>query len=256
MKSAPLVLITASMQPAGAEFGDFSLSLSNRYSLAVAAAGGLPWVAPNLPSMKLAAAMVHRADGVMLTGGDDLQPRLYASRLAPKLRRTVGPPEPERDLFELQVIHEVLRQRKPLFAICRGLQLLNVALGGTLIVDIPSQVPGALSHKRMDKKDQIVHEAQLTEGSLLVNITGSAQLGVNSSHHQAAGRIASMLKVSAKSSDGVVEGLELRPGTMDEMPFLLAVQFHPERLAARHREHRVLFESFVAACAGKTQRSL
>lgn len=249
MTSAPLILISASTQKAGAEFGDCSVSLSNRYSLAIAAAGGVPWIVPNIPSPELAAEAVRRSDGVMLTGGDDLQPALYADRLAPKLRQTVGPPEPERDLFELQVIEEVFRRRKPLLAICRGLQILNVALGGTLLVDIPSQVPGALDHRRLDRKDQMVHDVALTPGSLLARITGRTKLGVNSSHHQGAGRIAAALKVVARSADGVVEGLELRPGALEQMPFLLAVQFHPERLSARHREHRVLFESFVAACA-------
>jgi len=249
MPPAPLIAITASMQKAGVEFGDDSLSLSNRYSLSVLAAGGLPWVIPNIPSPELAAEVLRRADGVVLTGGDDLQPRLYAEELSPKLRRTVGPPEPERDLFELQVIEEIFRQRKPLFAICRGLQILNVALGGTLIVDIPAQVPGALEHKRMDRKNEIVHEVDVAPRSMLARLTDRTKLGVNSSHHQAAGRVSKMLKVVAQSADGVVEGLELRPSVANQMPFLLAVQFHPERLSARYREHGALFESFVAACS-------
>ena len=252
----PLILITASMQKAGVEFGDDSLSLSNRYSLSVMAAGGVPWIVPNIPSPELAAEAVRRADGVMLTGGDDLQPQLYAARLAPKLRRTVSSPEPERDLFELHVIEEVFRQRKPLFAICRGLQLLNVALGGTLIVDIPSQVPGALQHKRMDRKNEVVHEVDVDPRSLLARLTGATTLGVNSSHHQAVGRVSKLFKVVAQSADGVVEGLELGPDFADKMPFLLAVQFHPERLSARHREHGAMFESFVAACVRKGSRSL
>ncbi|MBI5386913.1 MAG: gamma-glutamyl-gamma-aminobutyrate hydrolase family protein [Verrucomicrobia bacterium] len=255
MKSAPLILITSSMQKAGAEFGDFSLSLSNRYSLAVTAAGGIPWVMPNIPTPDLAAEAVCRADGVMLTGGDDLQPRLYAQRLRPALRKTVGPPEPERDLFELQVIYETFRRRKPLFAICRGLQILNVALGGTMIVDIPSELPHALNHRRMDLKDQVVHDVAVEPGSLLARVIGNTRLGVNSSHHQAAGQVAGLLKITAQSADGVVEGLEVRPGAVEKMPFLLAVQFHPERLCARHREHRVLFERFVAAC-GKGAKSV
>lgn len=249
MQNAPLILITSSTQQTGVEFGDASISLSNRYLLSVAAAGGIPWVAPNIPSALMASEMVRRADGVLLTGGDDLQPTLYTERLPAGLRAKIGPPEPERDCFELQVIRETLGQRKPLLAICRGLQILNVALGGTLIVDIPSQVKNEVGHKRMDRKDQIVHEVEVVPDSLLASLTGRTRLGVNSSHHQAAGRIAEMLKPTAASADGIVEGLELRPGALDRMPFLLAVQFHPERLSARHREHRVLFEKFVAASA-------
>ncbi len=255
MSSPPLILITTSVQSAGEEFADRSVSLSNRYAQAVAAAGGLPWVAPNLPLPELAPAMVQRAQGVMLTGGADVQPALYTRALAPRLRRTLSPPEPERDLFELQALTEVFRQRKPLLAICRGLQVLNVSLGGTLIVDIGAQVPGALNHRRMRQKDRVVHDVALTPGSLLAKITGQSVIGVNSSHHQAVGRVAKALQVTARSADGVIEGLELAAGH-DRLPFLLAVQFHPERLSAQHPPHRALFESFVSACALIGQESL
>ncbi len=254
MSDAPLILITSSSQPRGAEFSDTSLSLSANYCRAVAAAGGLPWVAPNIPSPDLAANMVARADGVLLTGGDDLETGLYAEKLEPRLRRTVSQPDRERDLFELELVAEVLRQHKPLLAICRGLQVLNVALGGTLLVDIASQCPGALNHRRMDKKDQMVHEVDIEPGSLLARLTGTTHLGVNSSHHQAAGRVAGPLKVTARSADGVVEGLEVGPGARDRMPFLLAVQFHPERLSASSQEHQALFEGFVGFCVRKGNR--
>ncbi len=252
--NAPLILITASSQKRGAEFSDVSLSLSANYCRSVAAAGGLPWVAPSLTSPSLAASMVKRADGVLLTGGDDLETSLYAKDLEPRLRRTVSPPDRERDLFELEVIAEVFSQRKPLLAICRGLQVLNVALGGTLLVDIAAQCPGALNHQRMDKKDQVVHDVEVEPDSLLARLTGAGRLGVNSSHHQAAGRIAGMLKVTARSADGVVEGLEVGPGARNRMPFLLAVQFHPERLTAGSQEHRALFEGFVRFSARRGNR--
>src|SRR5439155_18638898 len=103
----------------------------------------------------------RRCDGVMLTGGDDVQPKLYANRIPPKLRRTVGAADPARDLSELGLIRELFRQRKPLLAICRGQQMLSVALGGALIVDIARQVPGALDHSRLDRKDKIVHKVAL-----------------------------------------------------------------------------------------------
>jgi putative glutamine amidotransferase len=246
---APLILLTASTQSQGAEFSDHSLSLSANYSKAVAAAGGVPVAAPNLPSAALAGEMVARADGVLLTGGDDIQTFIYQPDLPEDLKKTTSPPEPARDLFELMVIGEVFRQRKPLFAICRGLQLLNVALGGTMLVDIASQRPGAINHRRMDMKDQIVHSVEVTPVSLLASLTGGGSLEVNSSHHQAADKIAGMLKVTAQSADGIVECLEMRPGVENPPPFLLAVQFHPERLAVRHAAHRALFEGFVRACS-------
>jgi putative glutamine amidotransferase len=245
----PLILLTGSAQSQGAEFSDPSLSLSANYTQAVARAGGVPLVAPIVTSPGLVRAMVARSDGVLLTGGDDIQTSLYQPSLPPKLRKTTSPPEPARDFFELLVLEEVFRQRKPLFGICRGLQLLNVALGGTMLVDIATQRPEAMNHRRMDMKDQIVHSVEVSPGSLLARLTGAESLGVNSSHHQAAEKIAGLLKVTARSADGMVECLEMGPGFETLLPFLLAVQFHPERLAARHAAHRALFQGFVRACS-------
>lgn len=244
----PLILISPSTTARGVEFEDNSVSLSNKYSLAVASAGGLPWIAPSLPARNLVTESVARCDGVLLTGGDDIATELYAPKLNGKLKKTVSEPEPDRDLFELMLIEEVFRQRKPLFAICRGHQLLNVAFGGTLIVDIPSQLPGAIEHRRMDRKNDIVHDAELTRGSLIASIVRKNKLGVNSSHHQAVGVLAEPFAVTARSRDGVIEAMELKPGAA-RLPYFLAVQFHPERLYARHAAHLRLFQHFVRACA-------
>ena len=143
---------------------------------------------------------------------------------------------------------EIFRQRKPLLAICRGHQILNVALGGTLIVDIPTQVPKALNHSRTDKKDKIVHEVDVAGGSILAEVAADKSLGVNSSHHQAVAKIAKPLRITAVSIDGIVEGLELEAADRHLLPYLLAVQFHPERLCAQHVEHLKLFRSFIVAC--------
>ena len=249
MAKPPLILVTASTEKRGVEFGDVSQSLSENYPRAVLAAGGLPLTLGTIHDAALVAEAVRRSDGVLLTGGDDLSPKLYADKLSPRLAKTVGPLDAPRDFLELLVIKEVFAQRKPLLAICRGHQLLNVALGGTLIVDIPSQVRGALNHVRLDKKSAVVHEAQLTPGSLLANITRVQRLGVNSSHHQSVDRVARALRVTAQSNDGVVEALELSVGVKNKLPWLLAVQFHPERLAKHHPEHHNIFTSFVRACA-------
>ena len=169
---------------------------------------------------------------------------------------TVTPDGGARDLRELLLIDEVFRQRKPLLAICRGHQMLNVALGGTLVADIPSQLPRAINHRRMDRRSEIVHEVRLTPGSLLAKITGRQRLGVNSTHHQAVARVAAPLKVAAVSSDGIIEGLELKPGAASMLPFLLSVQFHPERLVDRYPEHRAIFRGVHAglrAAIGKQQ---
>jgi putative glutamine amidotransferase len=251
MKHPPAILISAGTDRKGAEFADSSLSLSFNYTRAIKAGGGLPWVLPTDPDPALVAEGVRRSDGVLLTGGDDVQPSLYTKRLPSRIARTVHPAGPERDAFELLLIREVLRQRKPLLAICRGHQILNVALGGTLFADIPQQVPRALNHSRTDRKDKVVHSVTVAPGSVMARIAGKPRLGVNSSHHQAVAALAKALRATAVSEDGIVEGLELTPASARMLPFLLAVQFHPERLFARHAEHLALFKTFVRACARK-----
>lgn len=250
MNPRPVVLISGSTEERGVEFKDVSVSLSLNYPRAIQAAGGLPQILPCLPDRNFVAESVRNCDGVLLTGGDDVQPELYQKdSLADELQKTVTTVSPERDLFELMLVDEVFRQRKPLLAICRGQQILNVALGGTLLVDIHTELSGALNHNRTDKKDKIVHEVDVVPGSILAQVCGSQmKLGVNSSHHQAVAKIPKPLSITAVSMDGIVEGLELEPGARHLLPYLLAVQFHPERLCAQHVEHLKLFESFTVAC--------
>jgi putative glutamine amidotransferase len=246
MKRAPLVLLTGSVEQRGVEFKDASISLSDRYPRALVAAGALPWIVPCVPDEALVSELVRRCQGVMLSGGDDIQPALYEDRTPRRLLQTVGPAQPARDVFELLVLREAFRQRKPLLAICRGHQLLNVALGGTLFVDLPQQHARGVNHNRPDRKDRAVHKVALTPGSLLHKITGQRTLAVNSTHHQAVARVAPSLRATAVSPDGIVEALELaepRGG-----PFVLGVQFHPERMWERDAACRGLWDGFVRAC--------
>jgi putative glutamine amidotransferase len=248
MRQAPLILITPCQEKRGTEFCDRSLSLSAPYYEAVAAAGGLPWVLPCLPREDLVSESVRRCRGVLLSGGDDIKPELYRARLAPALRRTLSPPDPERDLVELWLIREVFRQRKPLLAICRGHQLLNVAFGGDLIVDITRERPSAVNHRRLDRKDRFVHDIALAPGSVLADAFGRGVARVNSTHHQAVARPAPGLRATAVSRDGLVEAMELAGPNAGALPFLVSVQFHPERLIHRGIEFLRLFETFVQAC--------
>jgi putative glutamine amidotransferase len=249
MNNRPLILITSGAQVRGAEFADASISLSNAYPRAVVAAGGVPVVAACEPDSGYAAAAVARCDGVLLTGGEDIQPELHAPDLPAKLRATVRVVEPERDVFELECLREVFRQRKPLLAICRGHQLLNVAFGGTLFVDLATQVPGEMGHRRLDRKDEPVHDITLERGSRLARLLRATRVGVNSTHHQAVDRLAELFAVTARSTDGVVEAMELAPRHAGVLPWLLSVQFHPERLVRAWPRFRALFRHFVRACA-------
>lgn len=258
MTKPPLILVSPSIEKKGVEFGDLSISLSVAYPNALMSVGAVPFVMPSAVSRDVIAECVKRVDGVLLTGGDDLNPGLYSKRLSPRLRRTVGqtPDGGARDLRELMLIDEVFRQRKPLLAICRGHQILNVAFGGRLWVDIGSQVKGALNHCQDHKKNQIAHEVHLTECALLSKIVGKRALGVNSTHHQAVARPGKLFEATGISVDGVVECVEFKPEASGALPFLVSVQFHPERLASRYPEHRAIFEAFRRACALNRDKKL
>ena len=253
MVRPPLILVTPSIERHGVEFHDLSASLSVKYDFAVTQAGGIPVTAPTTTDRALLTEVVRRVDGVLLTGGDDINPDLYSKNLPRAVRKTVEttPDNGGRDLRELILLDEIFRQRKPLLAICLGHQLLNIALGGSLIADIRRQVPGALNHQRLDQASEMVHEAPLTAGSLLARITGMRKLGVNSSHHQAVLDPAEPLTAVARTCDGIVEAMEWKPEAARRMPFLMSVQFHPERLTEHHAEHRAIFSRFVEACKQK-----
>jgi len=248
LKDQPAILISTSNEQRGFEFRDRSASLSHCYTRAILSVGGTPLLAPAVPEKKAVAEMVTRADGVMLTGGDDLHPNLYDINLPKKIAAKAVGIDPQRDMFDFLLIEQTLQQRKPLLAICRGPQVLNVALGGGLVTDIPSERPKAMKHHRNKEAHKLVHTMRLEKGTLIRKIYGKESVRINSAHHQAVGELAPMLRATGWTSDGIIEAIEL---TMDETknaPFLLGVQYHPERLVEKHVEHRKLFRAFVRAC--------
>ena len=248
MKPSPIIIVSTMNEKKGAEFGDWSTSLSHWYTRAIAKAGGVPLLAPNLSEKTLAHDMVARADGVMLTGGDDLQPDLYDTKLPKHIKAKAGGVDPQRDLFELLLIKETLKQRKPLLAICRGPQVLNVALGGGLVTDIPTERPEAMKHQIKGKAHKLAHTIEIKSGTLLRQIFRRASIRINSAHHQAVGELAPMLRATAWTRDGIVEAIELVQKDVVGAPFLLGIQFHPERLIDEHPEFLRIFKAFVKAC--------
>lgn len=258
MIKPPLILVTPATEKKGDEFADLSISLSMAYQTALMDVGAVPVIMPATVSREQVAVCVRTTDGVLMSGGHDINPALYVKRVPSRLCRTVTVTADSgaRDLRELMLVDEVFRQRKPLLAICRGHQLLNVALGGTLVVDIRAQIPGARNHACLAKKNDIVHHAHLTENGLLAKITGQRMLGVNSTHHQAVGRIAEPLCVTGRSDDGIVESMQLKPDAMNLLPLLLSVQFHPERLADRYPAHRAIFSAFARGCVVNRDKKL
>jgi putative glutamine amidotransferase len=251
MGRPPLILVSPSIERRGIEFHDLSASLSVRYNNAILQAGGIPVTAPTTTDRATLAEAVRRTDGVLLTGGDDINPALYAKKVPRKISKTVEqtPDGGARDMRELHLIEEIFRQHKPVLAICRGHQMLNVAFGARLLVDIAQQLPGAMNHRRMDRPLDLVHEAALTPGSLVSKICKTSILGVNSTHHQGVLEPAEPFAATARSADGIVEAMELKPECSGMLPFLLSVQFHPERLVQKHARYRAIFEKFVSACA-------
>lgn len=245
----PLILVTPCQQAAGTEFADASISLSNRYTQAINDAGGMPLVLPVTATRDQIAELVRRADGVLLTGGEDIELKHYAPNTPPELAATIKDVEPERDVLEFALVDEVFRQRKPLLCICRGHQMLNVALGGTLIVDIAAQLPGAMAHKQVERKFELVHDVALAPDSQIAAILGATHTGTNTTHHQAVARVADALRVTGTTTDGVIETMELKDKS--RLPFLQSVQFHPERLYDRYPHFAELFSAFIRASAGK-----
>lgn len=208
------------------------------YLRAIEGASLIPLVlTPDISPGALEAAM-SQVSGLLLTGGGDVEPARYGG---PAHETLVGVSE-ARDSLEIDAIRLAGERKLPVLAICRGLQVLNVALGGSLVQDIPSMVEGACSHSLEDPRQGPAHEVEVMPGSRLAEILGAGVIPVNSRHHQAAARLGDGLEVSARSADGVIEGLEL-PGER----FVVAVQWHPEDMLGHFESAGKLFAAFAAA---------
>ena len=211
--------------------------LRQEYVRCVEDAGGLPFVlVPGKTGD--AAAFVDRLDALLLSGGSDLDPELYGRPPHPKLGKVIR----ERDDFELALVREGVRRDLPVLAICRGQQVLNVARGGTLVQDLPSEI-GSMEHDRRRQRWETAHEVRVLAGTKLREILGRETVSVNSFHHQAIDGLGRGLVVSARSAkDDVVEGIEM-PGRR----FVVGVQWHPESFWGRADAFSSLFEAFGAA---------
>jgi putative glutamine amidotransferase len=212
---------------------------------AIADAGGLPVLIPICVSDDVLRALYEKMDGLLLPGGGDIRPSVYGAAPHPATDRI----DDARDHAEILLARWASDDDLPVFGICRGNQVMNVAFGGTLIQDIPTQVETTLTHDISDgmARNTILHEVKVDPGSRLANILGGVQWKVNSLHHQAIEQPAPSLCVTAHAPDGVVEGLE-----MPDKKFLLSVQWHPEDLYQQDPAMRRLFRAFVEAANGRS----
>jgi len=214
------------------------------YEESIRRAGGEPWILDS--STDHPDEVIASVQGLLLAGGGDVHPDLYGAAMHPAF----SPAETGRDVYEFELIERALAADLPLFAICRGIQVLNVSRGGTLVQDIPTLVPDALEHKLAVPPHEpytLAHEIWIDKGSLLNRLTGEALEGgdscqVNSRHHQAVERLGKGFVTSATAPDGIIEAIE-----DPSHRFCLGVQWHPENFY-RTGEFRSLFEGFIAAC--------
>lgn len=240
-RTHPLIGIPAASLEPSPNPGALYFQFSGNYPAALAACGALPVVIPlGLPE-DLLAALFERLDGLLLAGGVDVAPEEYGETAHPKLGRV----DALRDATELTVARWALAADLPILGICRGIQTLNVAAGGSLYQDLAAQLPNAGRHTFTPSEspwERPTHHVDVTAGSRLADILGVARLAVNSFHHQAVKQPAPGFIPAARADDGVVEGIE-DPGRR----FVVGVQWHPEGMFRSDPLARQLFAAFVDA---------
>lgn len=218
--------------------GNGDYCLPSAYADAVVRAGGTPVLLPPAAAM---VAVAERLDGLILSGGGDLAPSCYGEAA----HRTVYMVDAGRDSGELALARHAVERQLPCLCICRGIQVLNVALGGTLIPHLPERVGDGLSH-RVPPRRPAFHDVQIETDSRLSQVVDGTSAFVASWHHQAVDRIAPGLRPVARAADGVVEAVEMDD---DDHPWMVAVQWHPEITAAYDPQQQALFDALVKAAA-------
>ena len=201
--------------------------------------GGVPVMLSFSDDEQSVKEIADRFDGFVFTGGDDIATERYGQQPVPQC----GQPCVHRDSLEFALFSEVIKTDKPILGICRGMQFLNVALGGTLYQDLPTQKPGGVCHKQPAPTDALTHSVTVERGTMLYDIVGVEKLMVNTLHHQAVAEIAPTLKACAASDDGLVEAVY-----DPEKAFLMGVQWHPEMIFNKEESSLKIGKAFVEAC--------
>lgn len=220
--------------------------MSQQYVRVLVAAGAVPWIIPLIQDDPATLREIYqRLDGVFLPGGVDLHPSAYDEQPIDGCGRT----DPARDEVELSLTRWALAEEKPLLAVCRGIQVVNVAAGGTVHQDLASQLPGAIKHDYFPKRGQysrelLAHEVEVVRDSRLGRLLSASRVEVNSMHHQGIKQLATSLRPTAYAPDGLIEGVESPNGH-----FLIGVQWHPEALVERNPVMNRLFSAFIEAAS-------
>lgn len=243
MAGIPVIGLTCGVQQVRDDA--FRYFVNSDYVQSVTAAGGLPLLLPPLETTEQIEGLFGLIDGLLLPGGNDLDPAYFGEEPLPAL----GEIEPERDRLEVELTRRALRYGMPVLGICRGIQVLNVAAGGSLYQDIGTQVKGALRHYQQAPRWYASHEVHIQPGSKLWEIMQVENLRVNSFHHQAVKVVGDDVLISAKARDGVIEGIESHVH-----PFAVGVQWHPECMWQRERLFLRLFTRLVEEAARYAER--
>jgi len=229
----PIIGITVDVED------DLFVSSPGAYMSVVEAAGGLPIIIPYYENDDTIKELVDLCDGFLFSGGNDISPERYGEETLP----VCGEMALKRDDLEFRMLDEILKTDKPILAVCRGAQFINVAFGGTLYQDISSQLKTELRHKQSEPKFAHSHSVNIRKGTPLYSLMGCDRIAANSFHHQAIKDIGEGLEVMAESDDGIVEALYYTGGR-----YIRAYQWHPERLCAIDEHQRRLFSDFINAC--------
>ncbi len=240
LERAPVVGVTCGQIRQEQQERPPAIGQNQTYLRAVSRAGAVPLLIPFVSDSTRLRTLYGALDGLLLTGGEDLDPARYGETVHEKCGRIT----PERDETELALARWAIDEGLPLLAICRGIQVLNVALGGTLYQDIQSQIPAAGRHDWYPgiSRQHRPHTVAIAPEGRLAEIVGVSTMPVNSLHHQALKDVAAGLVVTARAPDGIIEAVEM-PGH----PFAVAVQWHPEELAADDPQAQRIFDAFVHA---------
>ena len=222
-----------------------SLWMIPGYLDGIAAAGGIPVVLPLTEDEQVLGQLANDVDGFLMTGGQDVSPALYGEERLDSCGETL----PVRDGMESRLFQLCLERDVPVLGICRGIQLMNVLLGGTLYQDLPSQHPTETEHHMSPPYDRPVHQVEICKGTPLFDLLQTERMDVNSYHHQAVRDKAPALQTMAVSEDGLIEAV-----CLPERPFVWAVQWHPELSWRTDEKSRRIFEAFVGRCASERNR--